>query len=333
MQEQASPEPQDGRAGEGANAAMGDTADFEKMTALEARLSAALDRIATRLSARPAPEPSGTEADDARVEAETRAKEAEDRVVALEARLAETQDALSETQSDLQAALAAQAEAPDPQMMQPGSDAAALVALEGRLAEVEAARGLAMADLAERDAALAEAKAKLAEKDALLAEAQLALEAFEATQSGAGPDVGADTAHADTTPPLDADLEDMEKALAVMGRRVERARAERDAARAACDAVSDLADELREASGADPEERVLELRRELRLMRTRAEDLAAEISLLHSAAGVDVALLDQGLRAEVEALRHLREADAAELDRIVQELQAGLDQQEGTGHA
>lgn len=322
---------------------MGDSADFEKLTAMEARLSAALDRIAAGLSARPLQGTSVSEgqhaamaeAEEARLDAESRAQEAEERVVALEARLAETQDTLSDTQAELQVALAAQADggAPEPVRQAPEIDTTALVALERRLAEADAAHGIAMAELAERDATLAELHSKLADKDALLAEAHAALEAAE-TAMAESTSVPTEIQSADAVPSSrDAEIEDMEKALAVMGRRVERARAERDAARAAYDAAADLADELREASGSEPEARVLELRRQLRLMRNRAEDLAAELSLLQSAAEVDAAALDQGLRAEVEALRHLRESDAAELDRIVQEMQAGLEQEEGAGHA
>ena len=180
-------------------------------------------------------------------------------------------------QTELQATIAAQAEAPEPDPKEPGTDAAALVALERRLAEAEAARGVAMADLDERDASIAQ-------KDSLLAEAQAALEAAEvaALQVAADHKAALEAAEAKAGEPAPAvaadtyqgsEIEDMEKALAVMSRRVERARAERDAARAACDAATDMADEMREALGAEPEARVLELRRQLRLMRSRAENL------------------------------------------------------------
>ncbi len=105
------------------------------------------------------------------------------------------------------------------------------------------------------------------------------------------------------------------------------------AACAACDAAKDVADELREASGITPDARVIELRRQLRLVRTRSEDLAAQMSLLQSGAGVDASVLNQGLLAEVETLRQLREADAAELDRILVEMQSGLETTEGGQHA
>ncbi|MBL4628670.1 MAG: hypothetical protein JKY00_11675, partial [Roseicyclus sp.] len=258
---------------------MNDSADFEKLTEMEARLARALDRIASGLAARQAPNvallpDTGAGASDqpadhpeveaARQEAEARAAEMAERVTALESRLAETQDALSEAQGEV---TALRAEVADTVDAVPGSDAAALAALEQRLAAAEASRGAAQAELA----AHAE---QLAEKDAALAELQAALDAAQVVDKP-GAEPGAEP---------DAEPEDMEKALAVMGRRVERARAERDQARTACDTATDVADELREATGTTVDERVLSLRRQLRLMRSRAEDLAAQVALLQSGA-------------------------------------------------
>ena len=56
-----------------------------------------------------------------------------------------------------------------------------------------------------------------------------------------------------------------------MKRRVERARAERDAAIEARDTAQDLADELAEGGAATPEARVLALRAELRIDRRKQE--------------------------------------------------------------
>lgn len=292
---------------------MGDLADFEHLSALERRLSQALDRIAAGVAADPRSD-AGSVAAQAEVEdAEARAAEAAERVSALEARLAETQDALSEALADVTSARAeaeaARTEAETARVhaaQTPGTDAATLAALEQRLAAAEASRGMAQADLAARID-------ELAEKDAALAELQAALE----------------TAQTEAASEPEAEPEDMEKALAVMGRRVERARVERDQARTACDAATDALDEIKEATGVSVDERILALRRQLRLMRSRAEDLAAQVSLLQSGAGVDASVLDQGLLAEVETLRQLRDTDAAELDRIVADMQAGLDMAEG----
>lgn len=283
---------------------MGDNAEFEHLSAIEVRLAAALDRIAVGISAG-----GSAEADAARLDAETRATELEERVSALEARLTETQDALSDAQADAASARAETA------AQSPGADMAALAALEARLAAAEAARGAAQAELEDRNG-------EAVEKDAALAEMQTAL---EAAQTAATQD--------DLPQEASAEVEDIEKALAVMGLRAERAREERDAARKAADAAIDVADELREATGTTPDERVLDLRRQLRLVRTRAEDLAAQMSLLQSGAGVDASVLDQGLLAEVETLRQLRAADTAELDRILGEMQAGLETTEGGEHA
>ncbi len=281
---------------------MGDSAEFEKLTELEARLTAALDRISAGLGSQRAPQAPGAEdgtlaeAQEARAEAETRAAEMTERVDALEARLAETQDALADAQRELTEVRADAS---------PGIDATALTALEGKLAEAEAKRGAAEADLAGRNAELDEMRVALKT-------AQEELDAARAEAAGG---------------------EEAAQTIAVLKRRVERARAERNEARLACDAARDLADELREESGQDPDKRILELRRDLRVTRMRAEDLAAQLSLAQSGAVLDAETLDQGLRTEVEALRQLREVEAAELGRIMKELEAGLDTAKEVGHA
>lgn len=281
---------------------MGDSAEFEKLTELEARLTAALDRISAGLGSQRAPQAPGVEggalaeAQEARAEAEIRAAEMTERVDALEARLAETQDALADAQRELTEARADAS---------PGIDTTALTALEGKLAEAEAKRGAAETDLAGRNAELDEMRVALKT-------AQEELDAARAEAAGG---------------------EEAAQTIAVLKRRVERARAERNEARLACDAARDLADELREESGKDPDKRILELRRDLRVTRMRAEDLAAQLSLAQSGAVLDAETLDQGLRTEVEALRQLREVEAAELGRIMKELEAGLDTANEVGHA
>jgi hypothetical protein len=72
--------------------------------------------------------------------------------------------------------------------------------------------------------------------------------------------------------------------LAVLKRRVERARAERDAAIEARDSAQDLADELSEAGGATPDERVLALRAELRGLRATVDQLSSGLDELRSVA-------------------------------------------------
>jgi chromosome segregation ATPase len=122
----------------GGNDTMSDSEEFEKLGALEARLAAAMDRIAKGLAAR-----SGETGGDARVlaaetaarEAEARASELSERVSALEARLSEAQEALARAESKLAESSSA--------------DEAALEKARAELAEREA----------ERDAALAAQKA------------------------------------------------------------------------------------------------------------------------------------------------------------------------------
>ena len=323
---------------------MGDSAEFEKLTELEARLATALDRIAAgqaamvaaddaaaaearaaelaervaTLEAQLAQAPDTSAADAAREEAETRATELSERVNTLEGQLTETQEALGEATQDLSRARAdLQAIVPD---QDPDADVAALSAMETRLTEAEADRRLLKDALAEKDAELEAQKAELEEKAAALSVAQAALDAAP---------------KAAETPPekgeADPDVEDMEKALAVMTRSVERAREERDQARKACDRAVDMAEELREAMGATPEDRVLELRRQLRLMKVRAEDLAAQLAIMNS--GADSSEIEQGLVSELEALRQLRAADAAELDRIITDVEAGQAAAGGGAHA
>jgi outer membrane murein-binding lipoprotein Lpp len=65
---------------------------------------------------------------------------------------------------------------------------------------------------------------------------------------------------------------------------VERARAERDAAIEARDRAQDLADELSEAAGALPDDRVLALRSELRGLRATVDQLSSGLDELRSVA-------------------------------------------------
>jgi chromosome segregation ATPase len=306
---------------------MGDSAEFEKLSELEARLATALDRIASGQAAleRAAGDAAGAAAglgaaELARQEAEARAAELSERVALLEAQLSETQDALSETTADLATARSELEDARQP--VEAGTDASAMADLEARLTEAEASRNLAQDMLAEREA-------ELADKDAALTQARADAEAAAQAAEGAeGADLATPLVASDGDGP--PDIEDMEKALALMTRRVERARVERDEARIACDRAVDIADELREAMGQTPEDRVLDLRGQLRLMKTRAEDLAAQLAIVNS--GADAAGVEQGLVSELEALRQLRAADAAELDRIIADVESGPNAA-GEGHA
>jgi multidrug efflux pump subunit AcrA (membrane-fusion protein) len=109
----------------------------------------------------------------------------------------------------------------------------------------------------------------------------------------------------------------------VLRRRVERARAERDAAIEARDSAQDLADELSEAAGALPEDRVLALRAELRGLRATVDQLSSGLDELRSVAkGDGVDGINRVLEAQVAALTQARKAEAAELGRILSDLMA-----------
>lgn len=294
---------------------MGDSAEFEKLSELEMRLATALDRIASGQAAlvRAAGAAMDTSAAEfAREEAEARAGELSQRVALLEAQLSETQDALNEATADLAGVRSELEDARQP--VEAGTDASAMADLEARVTQAEASRNLAQDTLAEREA-------ELAEKDAALTEARTEADAARAEAEAAQATEPAPAVVVETDGDGPPDLEDMEKALALMTRRVERARVERDEARVACDRAVDIADELREAMGQTPDERVLELRAQLRMMKTRAEDLAAQLAIVNS--GADAAEVEQGLVSELEALRQLRAADAAELDRIIADVESG----------
>jgi chromosome segregation ATPase len=256
---------------QGGNDTMGDSAEFEKLVALEARLAAAFDRIANGMSSR-GDSPGvalfdatarAEAAEAAAKEAEARADELAERVSALETRLAEAQEALSQAEET----------ASDAANGEPG-DTAALEQARAETADAVAARTALEARIRELEAA----------------------------------------AETRTAPAEDADL-------AVMKRRVERARAERDAAIEARDAAQDLADELSEAGGATPDERVLALRAELRGLRATVDQVSSGLDELRSVAGGEGSdAINRVLEAQVAALTEARKAEAAELGRILSDL-------------
>ena len=262
---------------------MGDSAEFEKLGALEARLAAAIDRISTSVAARGGDTQTGAPgaalfdaiaraeaAEASGKESEARATELSERVSALETRLAEAQDALSEAEKKL-------------------SDGGSPT----DRAELEQARS----DLAAREAEKAEAVAARTALEARIAE----LEAEAKSQRKAGDDAD----------------------LAVMKRRVERARAERDAAIEARDTAQDLADELAEGGAATPDARVLALRAELRGLRATVDQMSSGLDELRSVANGDGADgVNRVLEAQVAALTEARKAEAAELGRILSDLMA-----------
>jgi DNA repair exonuclease SbcCD ATPase subunit len=234
---------------------MGETAEFEKLNTLEARLAAALDRIAAGLgSAMPAvaledPGVSSASLEDAMIRAET----AEARVAALEVQMTGLVDA---------AKAAAQA----------------LTARDAEIAQLQdslAAQSPAAAD----DDADAEAKAE--------ASAQLAAQ--------------------------EARIADLEARLA-------RLRGERDAALAAQEEARDIAEELQAAAGHHPDDRAMALRAEIKELQVINHRLIKNINRLRGENATDPSVLNKTLMVELDALRAQRASEAAELERILADL-------------
>jgi len=246
---------------------MGDNAEFEKLSTLEARLAAALDRIAVGLGeaqARMPPE-DPTQTSGAVEDALIRADTAEARVAELEAMLAS----------------------------QPAPDDA--VGLAG-----------------ERDAAWARAEALEAERDAL-AEAVAERDATIATLRGDLAAAGADAADPEAVDRLTAQVADLEA-------RVTRLRAERAEAIAERDEARDIAEELQAAGGMDPDDRAMALRAEAQERRVLNERLTKNVNRLRGENATDPGVLNKALVVELDALRAARASEAAELTRILADL-------------
>jgi DNA repair exonuclease SbcCD ATPase subunit len=249
---------------------MSDNAEFEKLSTLEGRLAAALDRIAVGLGeaqAAPQPEDPGITSgafEDALIRAET----AETRAAELEARLAEV-----ETQ------LAAQSGAADDR------DTHSLVtALEAKVESLTAR-------LAARDAEVA---ALQAEVSAAAAQA-------------------ADPAQAEQIERLTTQVADLEA-------RVTRLRAERAEAIAERDEARDIAEELQAAGGMGPDDRNMALRAEVQELRAINERLTKNVSRLRGENAADPTILNKALVVELDALKAARASEAAELERILADL-------------
>jgi multidrug efflux pump subunit AcrA (membrane-fusion protein) len=118
--------------------------------------------------------------------------------------------------------------------------------------------------------------------------------------------------------------EDADAELAVMRRRVERARSERDAAIEARDAVRRTSPmSCRRPPARLPDDRVLALRSELRGLRTTVDQVSSGLDELRSVAkGDGMDGVNRVLEAQVAALTQARKAEAAELGRILSDLMA-----------
>ncbi|PWK62898.1 hypothetical protein [Roseicyclus mahoneyensis] len=253
---------------------MGDNAEFEKLSTLEARLAAALDRIAVGLGETqviaPVEDPGITSGafEDALIRAE-----------AAEARAAE-----------LEAYLAAQSGTAEL------DDSTSLItALEAQVERLSAER-------AERDARIEALNADLA---AVAAQA-------------------ADPARDDKIDRLTAQVADLEG-------RVARLRAERAEAIAERDEARDIAEELQAAGGMGPDDRAMALRAEVQELRTINERLTKNLARLRGENAGDPTVLNKALVVELDALKAARASEAAELERILADLdRAGAGE---SGHA
>ncbi len=252
---------------------MGDNAEFEKLSTLEARLAAALDRIAVGLGEvqpyLPPEDPAYTSS--AFEDAQIRAEAAEARVAELEA---------------LIAAGPPQGDTPDASTL-----------------EVERDVALARAEALEADNH--DWARAVAQRDHTIAALRAELETAQVAPA-AEPDTGA-------TDELRAQVAELEGKLARM--RAERAEAiaERDEAR-------DIAEELQVSGGIAPDDRAMALRAEVKELRTINERLTRNIDRLRGENATDPKVLNKALVVELDALKAARASEAAELDRILADL-------------
>ena len=280
---------------------MSDGAEHETLTMLEARLAAALDKIAKGLDARgdaaPALDDPGMtsgafeDAETRAATAEAEAADAQARVSALEAQLAETQESLA----------AAEAEAKSADQSD-DSAAAARDDLARQIKSLEAARQ------ADRD----EFNRTLAARDTAIATLKADLEAAK-TAADAKPDL------------------DDEDSLEAMRVRVKRLRQQRATARAERDEALDLVEELQDRGGTS-DTRLTAMRAELVQLRTANADLLDTIDDLRTAAMADTGALDQAMVDEIAALRAARASEAAELERILADLDTSRGPSRGPSH-
>ncbi|QBX99809.1 hypothetical protein E2K80_02920 [Rhodophyticola sp. CCM32] len=274
---------------------MSDTADMEKISALEGRLAAALDRIAAGMGSLRSQGRGEVEAATAALEA------AEARAAELAARLSETEGAdgaaLAETQVALAAEQAAQAD------------------LTEQLRALEASRQASQDELARVAAAHED---QLAELKGELEEARTANEELRgkmAELDAAAGSVTSDPADIETITRLEGEV-------VVLRRRAKRLRTESQAAQQARDEAQDALDELRAREGDGGAETTLrgELR-QLRLANAALRDASQEMRQIAARGdAVDPDLLNAAMAAELVTLKAERAADAAEMQDILDEL-------------
>lgn len=278
---------------------MSESAEFEKLTTLEARLAAALDRIAAGVSsgqatAVPAQDPGITSA---------ALEDAVARALNAEAQLAEATQRASTAEAELSAARKALDEAL--------AATEAVAASEERDALAQQVAALEAARTADRD----EASRILAERDQEIAKLR------------------ADAAADDPADVQDPSIQRVRGKLNVLRTRANRWKTQRNELRLSVDQLRDELEELRDDAELLPEERVLALRAEAARLRSVNAQLLERLES-ERPEGDDPDAWDDintALRAEVDALREARGAEASELDRVLREMAPKL--AEGSEHA
>jgi chromosome segregation ATPase len=283
---------------------MSDSAEFQTLSALEARLASALDRIADGLGplrARRMDDPDMTSAvmEDALATADA-ARTAE--AVAL-ARVAEMEAKLA---AATPVAAAADDAADDTALKDMTAARDALDA--ARKADADDARRMAKT----RDEAVAAAKAEL--EEARAANADLRDRLSKAQEAA-------------TARNTDGTVENLSVEFQTLRGRVARLRLERNDARQERDEATDQLDELRAMAGGEDrvDALVLTLRAELRSLQGEAEMAAIHLEQLQATPITDAAGVNAAMTSELRALRAARAAEAAELARVLDEMRPLID--------
>jgi len=279
---------------------MGENAEFEKLSTLEARLAAALDRIAVGLGEAqetPAPMEEMPGITSAALEdAEMRADAAEARVAELQAKIAEMEAAQPPEP----------APAPEPDTSEIDAMREEKDSLQTRVTDLESQIGQARA---ESEAALAARAEEVTALEAKLDEATAQIAAAEAEPEA-----------------LDNDEEKlrMSEEISALQGKVNRMKSERDAAIAERDDARSIAEEMQVASGSGPDDRAMALRSELNDLRIMNGRLTRNLTRLRGRNATEPSVLNRALLVELEAVKAARASEAAELARLVEELQPAV---------
>jgi predicted RNase H-like nuclease (RuvC/YqgF family) len=117
-----------------------------------------------------------------------------------------------------------------------------------------------------------------------------------------------------------AEIERLTAQVAELEGRVTRLRAERAEAIAERDEARDIAEELQAAGGMGPDDRNMALRAEVQELRTINERLTKNLNRLRGENASDPSVLNKALVVELDALKAARASEAAELERILADM-------------